>query len=94
MGQVNFWFSFTFRALVVAHFCQGCAFWNVFAWLPMYFEEHFPGNKVGCVNFNPLILQPSLDHFLESPVIIFFIILPCFLTSQMPGETGDYLAIK
>lgn len=43
-------------ALVVSHFCQGCAFWNVFAWLPMFFEEHFPGNEKWIFNVLPWLL--------------------------------------
>lgn len=39
--------------LSIAHFCQGCAFWNVFAWLPMYFEEHHPGSKKWVFNVLP-----------------------------------------
>ncbi|KAL9978518.1 hypothetical protein ACROYT_G016044 [Oculina patagonica] len=43
-------------ALVITHFCQGCAFWNVFAWLPMYFEEHYPGSKKWVFNVLPWLL--------------------------------------
>lgn len=42
--------------LVIAHFCQGCAFWNVFAWLPMYFEEHYPGSKKWVFNVLPWLM--------------------------------------
>ena len=57
-----------FRGLVLSHFCQGIAFWNVFAWLPMYFEEHYPGSKVSlrCFtvispprHFAPVTLHPK-----------------------------------
>lgn len=42
--------------LSIAHFCQGCAFWIVFAWLPMYFEEHFPGSKNWVFNVLPWLM--------------------------------------
>lgn len=42
--------------LVLSHFCQGIAFWNVFAWLPMYFEEHYPGSKKWVFNVLPWLL--------------------------------------
>lgn len=50
-------------ALVITHFCQGCAFWNVFAWLPMYFEERFPGSRKWVFNVLPWLLYFPIALF-------------------------------
>ena len=37
---------FACRAIIISQFCQAAAFWNLFSWLPLYFEEVYPNSKV------------------------------------------------
>ncbi|XP_048581408.1 solute carrier family 17 member 9-like isoform X2 [Nematostella vectensis] len=43
-------------ATIITCFCQSAAFWNVFSWLPLYFEETYPESEKWVFNVMPWIV--------------------------------------
>ncbi|KAK3743844.1 hypothetical protein QZH41_011850, partial [Actinostola sp. cb2023] len=81
-------------ALIVAQFCQSGAFWNIFSWLPLYFEEVFPTSKKWVFNVMPwIVLFPCssfagllADHMIRSGWSVTFV-RKLFQTISMWGAS-------